>query len=148
MVFFTFIRTLHMFKILLSIVSLLFYFLIIFGLVGHTDNEFLNTRTFFSVRIITLRTSINFPCQSESFGYEIWTTDREQRYLSHFAFLMGLFFYFLILDRQNEYIHLLDYTWKKQLKDDQFKARSTKLVNKILLQNILPQHVADWYLSK
>ena len=49
MVLFTFIRTLHMFKILLSIVSLLFYFLIIFGLIGHTENELLNTRTFFSV---------------------------------------------------------------------------------------------------
>ena len=62
--------------------------------------------------------------------------------------MVGLFFYFWLLDRQNEYIHLLDYTWKKQLKEDQAKARSTKLVNKILLQNILPQHVADVYLSK
>ena len=53
MVLFTFIRTLHMFKILLSIVSLLFYFLIIFGLIGHTENEFLNTRTFFSVPKLT-----------------------------------------------------------------------------------------------
>ena len=65
------------------------------------------------------------------------------------------------LFRQHEYIHLLDYQWKRQLKDDQGKvgtfsppsthlwqARSTKLVNKMLLQNILPQHVADVYLAK
>ena len=49
MVFFTFIRTPHMFKVLLSLVSLLIYCLIIFGLIGHKDNEFLNTKTFFSV---------------------------------------------------------------------------------------------------
>ena len=86
--------------------------------------------------------------QTESFGYEIWTSERNDRYLSHFAFLFGLFGYLLILDRQNEYIHLLDYQWKRQLKDDQAKARSTKLVNKMLLQNILPQHVANVYLSR
>ena len=28
------------------------------------------------------------------------------------------------------------------------QAKSTKLVNKMLLQNILPQHVADVYLAK
>merc|ERR1719450_1533607 len=132
MIFFTFIRTPHLFKIALSLISLLFYFLIIFGFLGQSE-ELRNPKTFFS---------------TESFGYEIWTTDRSDRYQSHFAFLIGLFFYFLLLDRQNEYIHLLDYQWKRQLKDDQAKARSTKLVNKMLLQNILPQHVADVYLTK
>ena len=52
------------------------------------------------------------------------------------------------LDRQNEYIHLLDFQWKRQLKADQEDAKRTKLVNKMLLQNILPQHVADVYLSR
>ena len=52
MVFFTFIRTPHIFKVILSIISLCIYCLIIFGLIGHRDNEFLNTRTFFSVIII------------------------------------------------------------------------------------------------
>jgi len=131
MIFFTFIRTPHLFKIALSLISLLFYFLIIFGFLGQSE-ELRNPKTFFS---------------TESFGYEIWTTDRSDRYQSHFAFLIGLFFYFLLLDRQNEYIHLLDFQWKRQLKDDQAKARNTKIVNKILLQNILPQHVADVYLT-
>ena len=65
MVFFTFIRTPHMFKVLLSLVSLCIYCLIIFGLIGHRDNEFLNTRTFFSVIIILLlalsSSSLYFP---------------------------------------------------------------------------------------
>ena len=139
----------------------------------------LSVRTSIFVQLLFLYT--------ESFGYEIWTTDRSDRYQSHFAFLIGLFFYFLLLDRQNEYIHLLDFQWKRQLKertarnrkiinfpnlwlvscihlpgfhlfelaflafllqDDQAKARNTKIVNKILLQNILPQHVADVYLTK
>ena len=53
--------------------------------------------------------SIIVVSQTESFGYEIWTTDEGNRYQSHFAFLAGLFVYFWLLDRQNEYIHLLDF---------------------------------------
>ncbi len=48
---------------------------------------------------------------------------------------------------QNEYMHRLDYQWKRQLKQEQEQASTTKLVNKMLLQNILPLHVADVYLT-
>ncbi len=44
-------------------------------------------------------------------------------------------------------MHRLDYQWKRQLKTEQEQASTTKLVNKMLLQNILPHHVADVYLA-
>ena len=42
---------------------------------------------------------------------------------------------------QHEYMHRLDYQWKRQLKNEQEQASATRLVNKMLLQNILPKHV-------
>jgi hypothetical protein len=42
---------------------------------------------------------------------------------------------------QHEYMNRLDYQWKRQLKSEQEQARLTKLINKTLLQNILPQHI-------
>ena len=38
-------------------------------------------------------------------------------------------------------MHRLDYQWKRQLKSEQEQASATRLVNKMLLQNILPHHV-------
>ena len=116
MVYFTFIRTPHTFKWIMAAISLLFYFLIIFGFIGK-QATLQNPRTFFAVDIMfgsyirgTFNDCFNDCCwQTESFGYEIWTTDEGNRYQSHFAFLAGLFVYFWLLDRQNEYIHLLDF---------------------------------------
>lgn len=35
----------------------------------------------------------------------------------------------------------LDYRWKRQLAEEQEEAATTRMVNKMLLQNILPIHV-------
>ena len=40
-------------------------------------------------------------------------------------------------------MHRLDYQWKRQLKSEQEQASATRLVNKMLLQNILPHHVGN-----
>ena len=48
MVFFTFIKIPHLFKSILAGISVLFYFLIIFGFIGKQD-ELRNPRTFFAV---------------------------------------------------------------------------------------------------
>ncbi|XP_054714363.1 adenylate cyclase type 2-like [Uloborus diversus] len=53
-----------------------------------------------------------------------------------------------LLDRQVEYIGRLDYLWKKKLKKEQEEASTMGLVNRTLLQNILPVHVAQYYLTK
>ena len=48
MVYFTFIRTPHTFKWIMAAISLLFYFLIIFGFIGK-QATLQNPRTFFAV---------------------------------------------------------------------------------------------------
>ena len=35
----------------------------------------------------------------------------------------------------------LDFQWKGQLNSEQFQAKYTKEVNRVLLENILPKHV-------
>ncbi|GIY89374.1 hypothetical protein CEXT_791322 [Caerostris extrusa] len=53
-----------------------------------------------------------------------------------------------LLDRQVEYIGRLDYLWKRKLKKEQEEAATMGLVNRTLLQNILPVHVAQYYLTQ
>jgi adenylate cyclase len=50
------------------------------------------------------------------------------------------------IDRQADYMNRLDFCWKQQLLDEQEEANTTRTVNKMLLRNILPNHVGekDW----
>ena len=43
-----------------------------------------------------------------------------------------------------EYIMRLDFKWKQQLETEQKEAEETHLANKLLLKNILPQHVGKF----
>lgn len=45
------------------------------------------------------------------------------------------------LNFQIEFIYRLDYVWQRQLDSEQEEANTTRIVNKLLLQNILPLHV-------
>jgi adenylate cyclase len=45
------------------------------------------------------------------------------------------------LNFQIEFIYRLDYVWQRQLDSEQEEANTTRIVNKMLLQNILPLHV-------
>ncbi|KAF8774534.1 Adenylate cyclase type 2 like protein [Argiope bruennichi] len=56
--------------------------------------------------------------------------------------LLVTLFLLHLLDRQVEYIGRLDYLWKRKLKKEQEEATTMGLVNRTLLQNILPVHVA------
>ncbi|CAL1301147.1 unnamed protein product [Larinioides sclopetarius] len=62
--------------------------------------------------------------------------------------LLVTLFLLHLLDRQVEYIGRLDYLWKRKLKKEQEEAKTMGLVNRTLLQNILPVHVAQYYLTK
>nr|CAD7589162.1 unnamed protein product [Timema genevievae] len=46
-----------------------------------------------------------------------------------------------------EYMNRLDYKWKRQLAVEQEEGTTTHMVNKMLLENILPVHVAKLYLN-
>ena len=103
----------------------------------------------------------HFWLQLEYFGYQKLVQDKN---LSHVIFLLGIAVLFWVMDRQvirslitlwrpekgisrsplqHEYLRRLDYQWKRQLKSEQFQASITKLVNRALLQNILPMHVGN-----
>jgi hypothetical protein len=45
-------------------------------------------------------------------------------------------------------MHRLDYQWKRQLNAEQEQAVNVKIVNKMLLQNILPHHVGKLFQRK
>lgn len=42
---------------------------------------------------------------------------------------------------QAEYMNRLDYKWKRQLSHEQEESSTMHMINKMLLQNILPVHV-------
>ena len=113
------------FKILASFTSLLLYALIVFDVIG--DFSYLFKR--------------------EYFGYQ-GVFGPDERHHSQLLFVSVCWIYLLLMNWQHEYMHRLDYQWKRQLKAEQEQAINVKIVNKTLLQNILPHHVADVYLSE
>ncbi|XP_040564201.1 adenylate cyclase type 4 isoform X2 [Lepeophtheirus salmonis] len=125
MVIFTFLRIQHMLKFFILASCMTFYACIIFGPLSADNNNL------FSV---------------EYFGYDELFAFHNKN-CSHFVYICIIALFFLLMDRQHEYMRRLDYQWKRQLKSDQEEASDFKLVNKTLLQNILPFHVADIYLS-
>ncbi|XP_070525347.1 adenylate cyclase type 2 isoform X3 [Cardiocondyla obscurior] len=52
-----------------------------------------------------------------------------------------------ILDRQVEYTSRMDILWKSKLMVEQDEVETMRGINKILLENILPAHVADHFLA-
>ena len=54
---------------------------------------------------------------------------------------------FHILDRQIEFTSRTDFLWKAKLKVEQEEVETMRGINKILLENILPAHVAEHFLS-
>ncbi|XP_055692723.1 adenylate cyclase type 2 isoform X3 [Lutzomyia longipalpis] len=68
--------------------------------------------------------------------------------------LQGVLFNLLIaavlhtLDRQGEFVSRTDFLWKAKLKTEQEEVETMRGINKILLENILPAHVASHFLRK
>ncbi|XP_041987378.1 adenylate cyclase type 2 isoform X2 [Aricia agestis] len=60
------------------------------------------------------------------------------------VFLVGLLH---ILDRQIEFTSRTDFLWKDKLKFEQEEVETMRGINKILLENILPAHVAQHFLT-
>lgn len=51
-----------------------------------------------------------------------------------------------ILDRQIEFTSKTAFLWKTKLKVEQEEVETMRGINKILLENILPAHVAEHFL--
>ncbi|XP_047364799.1 adenylate cyclase type 2 isoform X3 [Vespa velutina] len=69
-------------------------------------------------------------------------------YLLEIGYLLLLVAFVLhVLDRQVEYTTRTDFLWKSKLKVEQDDVETMRGINKILLENILPAHVADHFLA-
>ncbi|GAB6029097.1 hypothetical protein CHUAL_004880 [Chamberlinius hualienensis] len=67
--------------------------------------------------------------------------------VDHSVYLIFIIVCYHLMDRQFEYLSRLDYLWKCQLRQKQEETNITNTVNKFLIQNILPQHVATFYMN-
>ncbi|XP_044014942.1 adenylate cyclase type 2-like isoform X3 [Aphidius gifuensis] len=77
---------------------------------------------------------------------DTWHPQLEPK-IAHILNVTFLTFSLHLIDRQAEYLSRLDYQWKRQLTQEQDEAFHTRNANKLLLRNILPEHVADFYLN-
>ncbi|CAG0899295.1 unnamed protein product [Darwinula stevensoni] len=65
----------------------------------------------------------------------------------HIHYLLVILLILHVIDRQSEYLFKLDYKWKRSLQEEQEEANLTRKVNRSLIFNILPAHLADRYLN-
>ncbi|XP_045517213.1 adenylate cyclase type 2 isoform X2 [Pieris brassicae] len=102
--------------------------------------------------VVTLVTHITLFASAELFSqYQYRDFDTEFSMLPYSA-KAGLVLVFLaallhILDRQIEFTSRTDFLWKDKLKFEQEEVETMRGINKILLENILPAHVAQHFLT-
>ncbi|XP_013134546.1 PREDICTED: adenylate cyclase type 2-like isoform X1 [Papilio polytes] len=102
--------------------------------------------------ILTLVCHISLFASAELFSqYQKGEIDTEFSMLPYSA-KAGLVLVFLaallhILDRQIEFTSRTDFLWKDKLKVEQEEVETMRGINKILLENILPAHVAEHFLT-
>uniref|UniRef100_A0AAR2LZS1 Adenylate cyclase type 2 n=1 Tax=Pygocentrus nattereri TaxID=42514 RepID=A0AAR2LZS1_PYGNA len=64
---------------------------------------------------------------------------------------VSLFIFFvtlLVLARQNEYYCRLDFLWKNKFKKECEEIETMENLNRVLLENVLPAHVAEHFLAR
>ncbi|XP_065102328.2 adenylate cyclase type 2 isoform X1 [Paramisgurnus dabryanus] len=64
---------------------------------------------------------------------------------------ISLFIFFvtlLVLARQNEYYCRLDFLWKNKFKKECEEIETMENLNRVLLENVLPAHVAEHFLAR
>ncbi|XP_031441648.1 adenylate cyclase type 2b [Clupea harengus] len=64
---------------------------------------------------------------------------------------VSLFIFFitlLVLARQNEYYCRLDFVWKNKFKKECEEIETMENLNRVLLENVLPAHVAEHFLAR
>ncbi|KAJ8716339.1 hypothetical protein PYW08_013624 [Mythimna loreyi] len=102
--------------------------------------------------LVTLVCHITLFASAELF-YEYQKKDSENEFtMLTYATKAGVVLVFLaallhILDRQIEFTSRTDFLWKDKLKFEQEEVETMRGINKILLENILPAHVAEHFLT-
>ncbi|XP_008832800.1 adenylate cyclase type 2 isoform X2 [Nannospalax galili] len=62
--------------------------------------------------------------------------------------LSVFFITLLVLGRQNEYYCRLDFLWKNKFKKEREEIETMENLNRVLLENVLPAHVAEHFLAR
>ncbi|XP_076173456.1 adenylate cyclase type 2 Ac76E isoform X2 [Ptiloglossa arizonensis] len=78
--------------------------------------------------------------------------ENDEHYRIHCFLQIGYLFALVclvlhVLDRQVEYTSRTDFLWQSKLKIEQDEVETMRGINKILLENILPAHVAEHFLT-
>ncbi|XP_031784566.1 adenylate cyclase type 2 isoform X2 [Nasonia vitripennis] len=104
-----------------------------------------------SVMIISILTLLGIfsQCQViQDYYYDPRNEFFKVHYLVQIGFLLALVGLVLhVLDRRIEYTSRTDFLWKNKLKVEQDEVETMRGINKILLENILPAHVAGHFLA-
>ncbi|KAM6148236.1 LOW QUALITY PROTEIN: adenylate cyclase type 2-like [Rhynchocyon petersi] len=74
----------------------------------------------------------------------IWKDLKIMGSVSLFIFFITL----LVLGQQNEYYCRLDFLWKNKFKKEREEIETMENLNRVLLENVLPAHVAEHFLAR
>ncbi|KAM4687674.1 LOW QUALITY PROTEIN: adenylate cyclase type 2 [Discoglossus pictus] len=74
----------------------------------------------------------------------VWKDLKTMGSVSLFIFFVTL----LVLGRQNEYYCRLDFLWKNKFKKEREEIETMENLNRVLLENVLPAHVAEHFLAR
>ncbi|XP_049623861.1 adenylate cyclase type 2 [Suncus etruscus] len=74
----------------------------------------------------------------------IWKDLKTMGSVSLFIFFITL----LVLGRQNEYYCRLDFLWKNKFHKEREEIETMENLNRVLLENVLPAHVAEHFLAR
>uniref|UniRef100_A0A8C0FVB1 Adenylate cyclase type 4 n=1 Tax=Bubo bubo TaxID=30461 RepID=A0A8C0FVB1_BUBBB len=102
--------------------------------------------------VILLHTHGNFVLTSEQLALHMFLFYRPgilkdlktMGSISLFIFFVTL----LVLGRQNEYYCRLDFLWKNKFKKEREEIETMENLNRVLLENVLPAHVAEHFLAR
>ncbi|XP_028909907.1 adenylate cyclase type 2 isoform X2 [Ornithorhynchus anatinus] len=97
--------------------------------------------------IILLHTHASILDEYSKVLYErpgIWKDLKTMGSVSLFIFFITL----LVLGRQNEYYCRLDFLWKNKFKKEREEIETMENLNRVLLENVLPAHVAEHFLAR
>uniref|UniRef100_G3NTG0 Adenylate cyclase type 4 n=1 Tax=Gasterosteus aculeatus aculeatus TaxID=481459 RepID=G3NTG0_GASAC len=102
--------------------------------------------------VIILRTHASLLDEYSRFLYKTESLDRPgvlkdlktMGSISLFIFFITL----LVLARQNEYYCRLDFLWKNKFKKECEEIETMENLNRVLLENVLPAHVAEHFLAR
>ncbi|XP_073751094.1 adenylate cyclase type 4 isoform X3 [Callorhinus ursinus] len=84
------------------------------------------------------------PCLSSASQPGVLKEPKLMGAISFFIFFLTL----LVLARQNEYYCRLDFLWQKKLRQEQEETETMENLTRLLLENVLPAHVAPQFIGQ